>query len=110
VISTFVHARFEDKPELLELEHEIEPHKIFRSKLATTFFAENSGKLTAAMNSLKVTGTRPDADVVLRYHYLETFVCEPGCTVEREPLPDNPVGFVRVPAPHPPDFAIVNRY
>ena len=28
----------------------------------------------------------------------------------REPVLGDPVGFIRVPAPHPPDFSIVNAY
>jgi hypothetical protein len=48
--------------------------------------------------------------VVLRFHFLETLVCRPGCAIAREPLSHDPVGFIRVAAPHPADFEILNAY
>jgi len=85
-------------------------HRIYRTTVPVSFFAENDGMVRASLNRIEVSGTDPDRDVVLRFHWMETLVCEPGCRIEREPLEDNPVGFIRVPAPHPADFAIVNAY
>jgi len=53
--------------------------------------------------------------VVLRYHWLETLRCKGAddsgaCDIVREPVRDNPVGFMRIPAGHPADFDIVNEY
>jgi len=47
---------------------------------------------------------------VLRFHWLETFVCRPDCRLRREPVDADPVGFIRVEAPHPADFVIENGY
>jgi hypothetical protein len=110
VVTTFVHERFANKPLLLTQIAEVPPHRIFLSRLHTTFFAENHGEVEASMNRLAATGTDPKKDVVLKYHYLETLVCEPGCVVERTPIKGNPVGFIRVPAPHAADFEITNAY
>jgi len=110
IITTFVHQRFENKPHLLAPIAEVPPHRIYLTRLHTSFFAENRGEVEASMNRLVVTGTEPGKDVVLKYHYLETLVCEPGCGLEREPIGGDSVGFIRVPAPHPVDFEVVNAY
>jgi hypothetical protein len=85
-------------------------HRLYRTRIEPSYFAENHGRVEASMNRLAVTGTDGDEDVVLRYHWLETLVCEQGCTIEREPISHDPVGFIRVKAPHPSDFTIVNGY
>ena len=71
---------------------------------------DGPGKVQASVNTIAVTGSDPDQDLVLRYHWMETLRCEPDCAMVREPLPNDRVGFIRVPAPHPADFAIVNSY
>ncbi len=71
---------------------------------------EGKGKVSAAINRIEVTGSQPDQDVVLRYHWMETLVCSPSCTLERELFDGDRVGFIRVPAPHPRDFVIENSY
>jgi hypothetical protein len=85
-------------------------HRIYKVKLPVSFFAENDGLVDASLNRIEVTGTDPDHDVVLRFHWLETLVCREGCEIVREPVSHDPVGFIRVPAPHPADFTIVNAY
>jgi hypothetical protein len=85
-------------------------HRVYRTKIDVGYFAEGSGRVEVDYNRLDVIDTDPGADVVLRFHYLDTLVCEPGCALAREPQEGDPVGFIRVPAPHPAAFAIVNRY
>ena len=111
--------KLEDNSDLIEPLGGIPPyddkgiprHRVYKTKVPVSFFAVNDGRVEASMNRLEVTGTRPDEDVVLRYHWLETLVCEDdACVVEREPIEHDPVGFIRVPAPHPSDFVIVNGY
>jgi hypothetical protein len=62
------------------------------------------------MNRIHVTGSVPSEPVVLRYHWLATLVCEPNCRVRPTPEPGDPIGFLRVEAPHPPDFVVRNAY
>jgi hypothetical protein len=85
-------------------------HRVYRTKIDVSYFAENRGHVTVDYNVIRVAGTNPRADVVLRFHFLETLVCKPGCSLVKEPLAGDPVGFIRVPAPHPAKFAIVNSY
>jgi hypothetical protein len=70
----------------------------------------NTGTVHASLNRIEVRGTIPDRDVVLRYHWMETLVCRPRCTLAREPVAGDPVGFLRIRAPHPPDFVVENGY
>jgi len=71
---------------------------------------EGKGRVSASINRIEVSGTRPDQDLVLRYHWMETLRCVPDCRIEREPVPGDRVGFIRVPAPHGRDFVIENSY
>jgi hypothetical protein len=97
-------------PELLRPLLDVGEHRVFRTTIEPSRFQENEGNVRASLNRIAVTGTDPARDVVLRYHWMETLVCRPGCTVAREPIPDDPVGFIRVPAPHPADFVVENGY
>jgi hypothetical protein len=94
------------------LEHvaTVGPHRMYRTKVPVSFVRDGPGHVRSSLNRIDVTGTDPNRDVVLRFHWFETLVCEPGCRVEREELADNPVGFIRIPAPHPASFAVVNGY
>jgi len=110
--------RLEDRRDILEPLGGIPPydkdgipfHRVYKTKVDVSYFAENDGRVKVDFNTIEVSGTDPSRDVVLRFHYLETLVCEPGCTLLREPLEKDPVGFLRIPAPHPADFAVVNGY
>jgi hypothetical protein len=110
LVTSFTHQRFEARADLFEPVASIGTHRIFVSKRPVSFFAKNRGRVKAALNRLSVKATWPDEDVVLRYHWHEKLKCAPDCRVEREPLDGDPVGFIRVPAPHPEDFRIELRY
>lgn len=75
-----------------------------------SFFAAGHGELRALRNRIQVWRTVPGEPLILRYHFLETLVCEPGCRVERFADPEDPVGFLRIPAPHPSSFFVRNAY
>ncbi len=86
-------------------------HHVYRTKLAVNLIKQGGGKVVADTNVIRVTGSKPEVDVILRYHWLETLVCRPDCTLERTDADGvDPVGFIRVAAPHPADFEIVNGY
>lgn len=96
--------------EELELVREISPHRIYRTKVPVSLVQSGGGAVRWSMNRLDVSASEPSSDVVLRFHWLETLRCEPGCRIAREPLEGDDVGFLRIPAPHPAEFSIVNRY
>ncbi len=112
VIVSFPNAWFNRTPNpWMDRVATIGGHHIYRTKLAVNLVAQGGGKVVAETNRIRVTGSKPDVDSVLRYHWMETLVCRPDCTIERAEIDDiDPVGFIRVPAPHPADFEIVNAY
>jgi hypothetical protein len=99
-----------DKNDLIELAVEIPPFRVFRIRPATHLLDPPQGHVQAATNVVRVTGTDPDTDVLLRYHWLPTLECRPGCRIVRQRVEHDPVGFFRVLAPHPADFEIHNAY
>ncbi len=66
--------------------------------------------MEAGLNAVRVTGSDPGEELVLRFHWIDTFVCRPGCEAVMEPVAGDPVGFVRIPAPHPADLVVENGY
>lgn len=100
---------WDQHPGLLARAGFVDGFRIYRVQ-ANFRLVRGRGKVRASVNRLEVTGTRKNKDVVLRYHWMETLRCTPGCAIEREPVEGDRVGFIRVPAPHPRDFVIENAY
>jgi hypothetical protein len=94
----------------LRLVATLHPFRIFEVKAKTHLLDPPVGNVHVATNRIEITGTDPNKDVLVRYHWAQVLRCEPECTIERVKLGTDPVGFMRVLAPHPADFAIVNRY
>jgi hypothetical protein len=95
---------------LLEKLPPIGQWSLYRTRFPVSPFAKNSGQLRARTNSIQVYSSNPTEDVVMRYHWHEALRCTPSCRVARSPVQDDAVGFIRVPAPHPPDFIVYNSY
>jgi hypothetical protein len=93
--------------ELLEPLRFVPPQcRIYRVREEPSWFAANGGRVDVTHGGILVRGTDPQADVVLRFHADRLLRCAPDCRLLRQSLPGDPVGFVRVPAPHPADFAL----
>jgi hypothetical protein len=100
----------ESMPELFVWHADIAGAKVYRTRTRASRFELGSGQITAQTNELRVTHSDPRQELRLRYHFHEMLVCRPVCKIEPY---DNPVGgvpFIRVPAPHPADFEVVNSY
>jgi hypothetical protein len=99
------------RPELVTPAGKVGYHRIYRTTIEPHLIQQGGGRATARPNEIAVAGSDPDVDLVLRFHWMEHLVCEPGCEIRREKIDGrDPVGFIRVPAPHPADLVIVNRY
>jgi hypothetical protein len=109
-IITFTKRDDFENSELLEKLPSIKLWNIYRTRFAVDPFLKGHGRLRAKTNSIQVHGTPTDQDVVLSYHWHESLRCTPGCRVERWPIRYDPVGFIRVRAPHPANFIIYNSY
>jgi hypothetical protein len=98
-----------EKPNLFEPAVAIGPHRIYRARRKPSFvIGGGTAKVKASFNRIEVAnGSKPP--FVLKYHWLDSFACRPNCRVEREPMPADRVGFIRV-VDAPADFEIVNAY
>lgn len=111
VIITGGNKSWERRPKVLELVATIGAHRVFRTKISPQLIAAGGGRVTASTNLLRVTGSDPDQDLVLRFHWLETLRCAPDCELRRVPVDSfDPVGFIKIPAPHPADLELRNAY
>ena len=82
---------------------------IYRVK-STPQLLDGRGEVEVGVNRIAITGSDPSQDLLVRYHWMETLACTPDCRIERAQLERDRVGFMRIPAPHPADFEIVNTY
>ena len=102
-------APIEKHKDLIKGIHFIPPaHRIYMTDASPSWFARGSGRVKVSVNRIEVSDAVGD-EIVLKFHYLDTFVCTPNCRVEKSPVPGDPVGFVRVSHP-PASFVIENGY
>ncbi|MBI5500104.1 MAG: hypothetical protein HY907_07655 [Deltaproteobacteria bacterium] len=108
VISNPIPA-LESRTDLLRLENVVFRHRIYRVREPSRLLVgDGPGEVRAGLNRIAVRGS-PGGSLVLRYHWLETLRCRPGCRLRRVPVPNDRVGFIGVEdAPH--DFEIFNAY
>lgn len=99
--------------DLLEPAEVIAGYRFYRVRAQPSYFARGKGVVAEQrLNLVRVTGAAADperSDLVLRVHWMESLACRPGCQVEREQVPGDRVGFVRVPNP-PAELEIFNQY
>lgn len=111
VIITRPVKSWDRRPAVLKKVAELGPHRVYQTMIDPKLIAAGGGEVEARTNLIKVTGSDPGQDLVLRYHWLETLVCEPDCTVDRAPIDSfDEVGFIKIPAPHPADLEVRNAY
>jgi len=111
VIITRPGKSWDRRPAVLELVTQLGPHRVYRTKISPRLIASGGGKVEASTNLLRITGSDPNQDLVLRYHWLETLTCAPDCQISRAPIDSfDPVGFIKIPAPHPADLEVRNAY
>jgi len=97
----------EKRTDLLTLHSTVFGTRFYRTWVPSSYFVGGGpGKVTASLDRIEVRGSR-GGDLVLRYHYLETLRCRPGCTLYRAEAFGNRVGFIGVRGA-PPDFVIEN--
>ena len=105
----------ETRRDLLQPLKLVGSHRIYRVRHLGNYLLKGRGKVKAALNRLEVRDAAPAKGtqfLVLRYHYLNTLRCSPGCRLLRWRLPDNPVGFIKVEGTPslPQHFVIENKY
>jgi hypothetical protein len=84
-------------------------HRRYRTRAVPSWLLRGIGQVVEqGVNSGKVVGASGD-DLVVRFHWLESLACRPGCRIERFAVAGDRVGFIRIPSP-PPAFEIYNAY
>lgn len=107
VVMTAPLPEIESRTDVLSPFARVAAHRIFKVKQAPSFLESDApAKVTAKLDLLRVEGA-PPGDLVLRYHFLETLKCRPGCEVHRVEIPGDRVGFLGVKGA-PADFEIYN--
>jgi len=101
---------FERAKHVLEELPLITGRKVYRPRFPVSVVQRGGGTVHASTNRIAMTGSDPGQDVVLAYHWHEKLRCIPQCRVLREPVALDRVGFIRVPAPHPPGFVVRLEY
>jgi hypothetical protein len=99
-----------ERSAILEKLPQVGHWNIYRTRFAVSPFVKGSGRLRARTNRIEVFATDSAQDVVISYHFHESLRCRPRCRIERAQNGHDPVGFIRVPAPHPRSFVIYNSY
>ena len=95
--------------DLLEPAEKVEGYRIYRTRREPSYFQTGSGRVEVQKVNLVGVSDAVGSEVVIRFHWMETLRCRPGCRVERQDVAGDRVGFVRVPNP-PPRFEIYNAY
>lgn len=99
----------DDRRDLLEPEIAFGPVRIYRTHAEPSWFHRGRGRLLSqSLNSL-VVDDAAGPEVVLKFHWMETLRCRPGCSVKRVPVNEDRIGFVGVESP-PRRFEIHNHY
>jgi hypothetical protein len=103
------HGLLDYRPDLLAPAQALHGYRVYRTRSEPSYFLRGEGNVQSqSLNSIVVTGAR-GSDLVLRFHWMETLRCRPGCDLEREMVGGDRVGFIRIPAP-PQSFEIFNAY
>lgn len=109
VVVTKFMPLLEWKKTLLQFRVLVNNVRIYETKVPARYFLRGEGRIAAQdLNLIRAEDVRgPEA--VLRFHFMETLRCRPGCRVERFPVAGDRVGFIRVPDP-PRRFELYNSY
>jgi hypothetical protein len=99
--------QIEVRRDLLEPVTTLGTSRVYRTRIAASWMLDGGpGEVRAEIDRLRVRGSR-GGELVLKYHYLETLVCRPACTLYRASVLGDRVGFIGVRGA-PADFEIVN--
>ena len=105
LVMTAPFVEVEGRRDLLDLVTRFGPHRIYRTRQPAGYVLEGQGEVAASLDRLEVTGASPE--LVLKFHWLDGLRCAPGCRIQREPIPGDDAGFIRVMGA-PPSFVVEN--
>jgi hypothetical protein len=101
------YPQIESRRDLLEPIVSVAGGRWYRTKVKEGWLVGGGPAVVRAQSDkLEVRGTL-GGSLVLKYHWLETLQCKPGCTIRRVAVEGDRVGFIGVDGA-PPDFDVVN--
>ena len=114
VVTGMPDPRLELRPDLFRLKQTVAGYRVHETVRPARLVDRGSGRVRASLNRIEVQEARA-ADghqLVLRFHHMRTLRCQPGCRLEREPIPLDPAGFIRVVGDPklPARFVVEQRY
>jgi hypothetical protein len=89
--------------------HSIGDFSFYEVKRRPDFFLQGDGKIKAQYNRISITEASA-GEVVIKYHWLETFKTKPALKMEPFPALDDPIGFIKIYNGEVRDFEIYNAY
>lgn len=99
VITNGERGPIDDRLDLLALDRVFGDHRLYRARAEPSYFERGSGIVTSqALNRVRVESASGPV-IVLRFHYMKTLTCKPGCRVERADADRDPAGFLRIENP-----------
>lgn len=99
-------AFFNQYPEHIIKMAEIDKFTIYEVKREPTFFLKGQGTLQSDYNRLELRGlVAEDGEVVIKYHWMRNLKTDPPLTIQRAPVLDDPIGFIKII--DPPDSVIL---
>jgi hypothetical protein len=99
----------EFRPDLVQPVATFGLHRIARVIPEPSYVARGRAQSVAqGLNSIRVSGIE-GPEIVLRFHWMETLRCRPGCSIRRVPAPGDRVGFIGIDSP-PPTLEVYNAY
>jgi hypothetical protein len=98
---------FDARADLLELVGTTGAFRTYRARREPSYFAAGTGRIAEQQLDLIRVTAASGPRLVLRFHYLDSLACRPGCAVEQFDAAADPAGFIAVRNP-PAQFEIYN--
>ena len=87
--------RLRSIPGLLTLDRRIGPVHLMRVNQPWGWFVQGQGQIIAKLNRLEVSSSGA-SEVILKYHWLDGLISNPGATIIPVKIYDDPIPFIKV--------------
>lgn len=101
-IGSTANAYFDEYPDLLIVKKQIDTARIYEVTARNTegYFLRGKGNIKADINRIELTNLVGD-DIVIKYHWMDGLKAPDGVKIEKFPVEEDEVGFIRLIDPPP---------
>ena len=99
---------FDSLPDIVSMITKTDKFYIYAVKREPNFFIKGKGEVSSNYNHLYLKNLSK-GDVIIKYHWLDTFKTKPERKIEKVMLMDDPIGFIKIHNP-PREIEIYNAY